>query len=67
MIHYDLTGTKVIQAMDTPFVYSNDNLTPDEKQSMYDECAEWFDDVMLALELREGFSCNVVYVDFKGK
>lgn len=66
MKHYDLTGTKVIEAMDTPWVYCNDNLTPEEKQQAYDDAYEWFYEVCEVLECNRKSmypNHNVVYLE----
>jgi hypothetical protein len=63
MKHYDLNGTQIIEAMETPWIYCNDNLTPDEKQSAYDDVEEWF--LAMAEELetkRRSAYPNVVYI-----
>lgn len=56
MKFYDLTGTKIIEAMDTPCIHANDNLTLDEKVEAFDDWQEWFLEVMSLVKP------NVVYL-----
>jgi len=50
MKHYDLNGTKIIESMETPWIYCNDNMTVDEKQAAYDDSYEWFFETCQILE-----------------
>lgn len=60
---YDLTAT-LIDAMETPWIYTNDNLTPNEKQQAYDDSYEWFFEVAQVLETkRRSAYPNVVYLE----
>lgn len=64
MKHYDLTGCKVIEAIDTPWIYTNDNLTPEEKQDAYEEYCEWFMAVCEGIKAKSlSVYPNVVYLE----
>lgn len=66
MKNYDLTGANVIKAMDTPWIYCNDNMTVEEKQQAFLECNEWFYAVCKDLENNRKTmfkNYNVVYLE----
>lgn len=47
MKHYDLTGAKVIEALETPWVYCNDNMTEEEKRlAMHEYLSDLYDDTI---------------------
>lgn len=59
MKHYDLTGTKVIEAIETPWVYCNDNMTVEEKVMSVQDWEEWISDVLSILRGND----NVIYLE----